>query len=181
MPPLTESLAQQIRVLRERRMGLSMQALATNELDAKFLGEVERGETIPGIEKLQAIAKALQMPLWELIRTAEVASERPAAGDAERQPAEEEQRSVREPARGPSAPAAGTRRFLVVVQQTGTRYAAHVPDLPGCFVWGRSAQALEAEMPRAIAFHLHRLRALGEPVPDPHSYAIQVEPKDTPE
>jgi predicted RNase H-like HicB family nuclease len=46
------------------------------------------------------------------------------------------------------------KRYLIVVEQTGTGYSAYSPDLPGCVSTGRSREDVERNMREAIAFHL---------------------------
>jgi len=58
-------------------------------------------------------------------------------------------------------------RYLVVIEQGGTSWGAHVPDLPGCIAVGRTrAEALE-RIREAVALHIQGLAEDGEPVPRP--------------
>lgn len=63
------------------------------------------------------------------------------------------------------------KRYLVVVEPTGTGYSAYPPDLPGCAATGRTQTEVEKEMQAAIEFHLEGLREEGSEVPEPRSYS----------
>jgi len=62
------------------------------------------------------------------------------------------------------------KKYLVVIEETGTGFSAYSPDLPGCIATGATQQEVEAEMQSAMQFHVEGLRMDGYPVPDPHSY-----------
>jgi|SRR5882724_7239386 len=177
MARLRERLGRTIRALRERRIGLSQERFANDiGLDEKFMGEVERAEKSCGIETLELIAGGLRMPLWEIVRAAEAAPGQPLDPDpSASEPAEGRRERIREPAVRPDPASSGTPRFLVIVQQTGAGYAAHVPDLPGCFTSAETAEAVEHRVRAAIAAHLQHLRIAQEEPPGSRSYAIAVE------
>jgi predicted RNase H-like HicB family nuclease len=67
------------------------------------------------------------------------------------------------------------KKYLIVVEQTGTGYSAYSPDLPGCVSTGSSREDVERNMREAIAFHLDGLREQGQPVPEPQAYPAYVE------
>ncbi|MGB7846034.1 MAG: type II toxin-antitoxin system HicB family antitoxin [Candidatus Acidiferrum sp.] len=67
------------------------------------------------------------------------------------------------------------KKYLIVVEETGTGYSAYSPDLPGCISTGASRAEVEKNMREAIAFHLDARREEGEPVPEPHTYSGYVE------
>ena len=62
------------------------------------------------------------------------------------------------------------KKHLVVVEETGTGYAACSPDLPGCIATGGTREEVEREMREAIQFHIEGLRLEKQSVPEPHSY-----------
>jgi len=62
------------------------------------------------------------------------------------------------------------KKYLVVIEETGTGFSAYSPDLPGCIATGATQTEVEAEMQSAMQFHVEGLRMDGYPVPDPHSY-----------
>jgi predicted RNase H-like HicB family nuclease len=67
------------------------------------------------------------------------------------------------------------RRYLIVIEETGTGYSAYSPDLPGCVATGATRAKVEGEMRAAIEFHLDGLRRAGEPIPSPRSDASYCE------
>ena len=66
-------------------------------------------------------------------------------------------------------------KVLIVVEQTATGFSAYSPDVEGCVATGATREAVEQMMREAIEFHLQGLRAEGQAVPAPHSYATFVE------
>jgi predicted RNase H-like HicB family nuclease len=67
------------------------------------------------------------------------------------------------------------KKYLVVIEETGSGYMAYSPDLPGCVSNGRTRGEVEQNLRRAILFHLQDLRQCGEIIPEPHSYPSYVE------
>jgi predicted RNase H-like HicB family nuclease len=67
------------------------------------------------------------------------------------------------------------KRYLVVIEETGTGYSAYSPDLAGCVSTGRTREEVEKNMQEAIEFHLEGMRLEGLRVPKPHSYSAYVE------
>lgn len=68
-----------------------------------------------------------------------------------------------------------TRRWLVIVEQTGTGYSTYSPDLPGCISTGSTREEVEANMRKAIEFHIQGLRLEGLPVPEPSSECTYID------
>ncbi len=66
-------------------------------------------------------------------------------------------------------------KVLIVVEQTSTGFAAYSPDVDGCIATGATREEVEHTMREALEFHLEGLRADGQEVPAPHSYATFVE------
>lgn len=66
-------------------------------------------------------------------------------------------------------------KLLVIVEQTSAGFSAFSPDLPGCVATGASRSDVERRMREAIELHLEGLRAEGEELPQPHTYATVVE------
>ena len=66
-------------------------------------------------------------------------------------------------------------KILIVVEETTTGFSTYSPDVPGCAATGSTQAEVEATMREAIAFHLQGLRAEGEEVPEPRSYAVYVD------
>ena len=62
------------------------------------------------------------------------------------------------------------KKYLVVVEETGTGFSAYSPDMPGCIATGATREEVEREMREAMQFHIEGLRLEGQTVPEPHSY-----------
>ena len=67
------------------------------------------------------------------------------------------------------------KKYLIVIEETGTGYSAYSPDLDGCVATGKTREEVEREMQEAIAFHLEGMAQSGEPIPEPHTYSTYVE------
>jgi predicted RNase H-like HicB family nuclease len=67
------------------------------------------------------------------------------------------------------------KRYLVVIEETGTGFSAYSPDLAGCVSASRTREEVEKNMQEAIEFHLEGMRLEGLRVPKPHSYSTYVE------
>jgi predicted RNase H-like HicB family nuclease len=67
------------------------------------------------------------------------------------------------------------KKYLIVIEKTGTGYSAYSPDLPGCISTGATRDEVERNMQEAIAFHLEGLRQNGYEVPEPQSYSSYIE------
>jgi len=67
------------------------------------------------------------------------------------------------------------KKFLIVIEETGTGYSAYSPDLDGCAATGKTREEVEREMQEAIAFHLEGMARSGVPIPEPHTYSTYVE------
>jgi predicted RNase H-like HicB family nuclease len=67
------------------------------------------------------------------------------------------------------------KKYLIVIEETGTGYSAYSPDLDGCVATGKTREEVEHEMQEAITFHLEGMAQGGEPIPEPHTYSKYVE------
>jgi predicted RNase H-like HicB family nuclease len=67
------------------------------------------------------------------------------------------------------------KKYLIVVEETGTGYSAYSPDLDGCVATGKTRQEVESQMQEAIAFHLVGMTRSGEAIPEPRAYSAYVE------
>jgi len=67
------------------------------------------------------------------------------------------------------------KKYLVVVEKTGTGYSAYSPDLDGCVATGKTRDEVEREMQEAIEFHLAGMTRNGEAIPEPRAYSCYVE------
>ena len=66
-------------------------------------------------------------------------------------------------------------RYAVVLEKTGNGYSAYVPDLPGCIAAARTRGETETLIESAIRAHLELLREDGDPIPQPTTWAHQVD------
>jgi predicted RNase H-like HicB family nuclease len=60
-------------------------------------------------------------------------------------------------------------RYAIVIEKAENNYSAYVPDLPGCVATGASVEEVEAQIRKAIEFHLEGMREDGVPIPVPQS------------
>jgi predicted RNase H-like HicB family nuclease len=67
------------------------------------------------------------------------------------------------------------KKYLVVIEKTGTGYSAYSPDLEGCVATGHTRDEVESQMQEAIAFHVEGMAKNGEAIPEPHTYSTYVE------
>jgi predicted RNase H-like HicB family nuclease len=65
--------------------------------------------------------------------------------------------------------------YLIVIEETGTGFAAYSPDVLGCIATGATREQVEREMREALEFHIEGMRLEGLPIPRPHSYSKLVE------
>ena len=66
-------------------------------------------------------------------------------------------------------------RYMVVIERGETSWGAHVPDLPGCAVVGRTRDKTLELIQEAIKLHIEALKEDGVPVPPPSSEGDFVE------
>ena len=66
-------------------------------------------------------------------------------------------------------------RYLIIIEESDTGYAAYSPDLDGCVATGASLEQVEASMREAVEFHIETLKASGLDVPQPNAYVTYVE------
>jgi predicted RNase H-like HicB family nuclease len=67
------------------------------------------------------------------------------------------------------------KKYLIIIEETGTGYSAYSPDLDGCAATGKTREEVEREMKEAIAFHLEGMARSGQAIPEPHTYSAYVE------
>lgn len=68
-----------------------------------------------------------------------------------------------------------TVKYAVIFEQAHANWAAYVPDLPGCMTTGRTLEEAQLNIREAVRGHLETLRASGDPIPGPSSFAAEVE------
>ena len=66
-------------------------------------------------------------------------------------------------------------KYAVIFEQAQSNWAAYVPDLPGCMTTGRTMEETKINIREAIQGHLATLRQFGNPIPQPASFAGEVE------
>ncbi len=66
-------------------------------------------------------------------------------------------------------------KYAVIFEHAETNWAAYVPDLPGCITTGKTIEETERNIREAIQGHILTLRESGEAVPEPTSFAKEVE------
>jgi predicted RNase H-like HicB family nuclease len=67
------------------------------------------------------------------------------------------------------------KRYLVVVERTGTGFSAYSPDIPGCISTGHTREEVQENIREAIEFHIEGLRLEGHPVPEARSDSTYVD------
>jgi predicted RNase H-like HicB family nuclease len=67
------------------------------------------------------------------------------------------------------------KKYLIVIEKTGTGYSAYSPDLGGCVATGKTSNEVKREMQEAIAFHLDGIKRSGGPIAEPRTYSAYVE------
>jgi predicted RNase H-like HicB family nuclease len=67
------------------------------------------------------------------------------------------------------------KKYLIVIEETGSGYLAYSPDMPGCVSTGWTRGEAEKKIRQAIVTHLEVLRESGELLPKPHTYSSYLE------
>jgi predicted RNase H-like HicB family nuclease len=70
-------------------------------------------------------------------------------------------------------------RSAVIFEQAEHKWAAYVPDLPGCITTGSTLEATERNIREAIEGHLRTLSEFGDPIPHPTTVAREIEIQPT--
>jgi predicted RNase H-like HicB family nuclease len=65
--------------------------------------------------------------------------------------------------------------YAVIYEKGPTSWGAYVPDLPGVITVGDSREEVHGLIREAIEFHLEGMREEGFPIPQPASFAGEVE------
>ena len=66
-------------------------------------------------------------------------------------------------------------KYLVVVEQSESGFAAYVPDLPGCIAAAETREDVVRLAQEAIELHIKSLKESGDPVSPPTSQAELVD------
>jgi predicted RNase H-like HicB family nuclease len=67
------------------------------------------------------------------------------------------------------------KRYAVIFEKAENNWAAYVPDLPGCITTGATRDEVTRNIREAIELHIEAMREVGEPVPEPSSFAAEIE------
>jgi predicted RNase H-like HicB family nuclease len=67
------------------------------------------------------------------------------------------------------------KRYVIVIEETGSGYAAYSPDLPGCVSATGPRHEIEKKMKEAVAFHLAGLREEGQAIPEAHTFSTYID------
>ena len=67
------------------------------------------------------------------------------------------------------------KRYAVVIEKGQNNYSGYVPDLPGCITTGETIEETEANIREAIELHLEGMREDNEPIPEPTTFAREIE------
>lgn len=65
--------------------------------------------------------------------------------------------------------------YTIIIEDSGSNFAAYAPDVPGCVAAADTVEETRQLMEEALALHLEMLREMGEPVPAPHVRAAVVQ------
>ena len=66
-------------------------------------------------------------------------------------------------------------KYTVVIEKTPTNYGAYVPDLPGCGAVADTREETEQLIKEAIELHLEGMAEDNDPIPEPTSYAKEID------
>jgi predicted RNase H-like HicB family nuclease len=67
------------------------------------------------------------------------------------------------------------KKYLILIEKTGTGFSAYSPDLQGCIATGSTREEVEQNMREAMGFHIEGMKRQGIPVPEPRSDSTYVE------
>lgn len=66
-------------------------------------------------------------------------------------------------------------KYTVIYEKGPASWGAYVPDLPGVIAAGESRDEVEMLIRRAVKLQLQGLREQGQPIPEPSSFAGELE------
>jgi predicted RNase H-like HicB family nuclease len=66
------------------------------------------------------------------------------------------------------------KEYLIVIERSGTGFAAYSPDIQGCVATGSTYEEVQTNMREAIEFHAEGLRMDGEELPEPSTSSAYV-------
>lgn len=68
-----------------------------------------------------------------------------------------------------------SKRYAVVIERADGNFSAYVPDLPGCVAVGDTIDECAASIQEAIEAHIQVMRNEGLAVPEPSSFAREID------
>ena len=72
------------------------------------------------------------------------------------------------------------KRYTVIFEKAENNWAPYVPNLPGCITTGATREQTKRNIREAIEIHLEAMAEVGEPIPEPSSYADEIEVTSAP-
>lgn len=67
------------------------------------------------------------------------------------------------------------KKYCVVFVESPNNWGAYVPDLPGCVAGADTREETEQLIKEAIEFHLEGMAEDNDPIPEPTSYAKEID------
>ena len=68
-----------------------------------------------------------------------------------------------------------SKRYPVVIEQTGTGFSAYSPDVLGCVAAGDTEEETRRNFQDALRAHFEAMREVGEEIPEPRTTVDYVE------
>ena len=65
-------------------------------------------------------------------------------------------------------------QYTILVEDTGSNFAAYAPDVPGCVATGKTIDEVTRRMETALEMHVELLLESGEQIPAPSTVALTV-------
>ena len=66
-------------------------------------------------------------------------------------------------------------KYTVVFEKAPNNYCAYIPDLPGCVAAADTREETEQLIKEAIELHLEGMAEDNDPIPEPTSYAKEID------
>ena len=66
-------------------------------------------------------------------------------------------------------------RYVVIVEKGPTNFGAYLPDLPGCVAVADTEAEVWKLIVEAVDLHVENMHQNGDPIPEPHSSARELE------
>lgn len=69
------------------------------------------------------------------------------------------------------------KEYAIVFEKTATGYSVYCPDLPGLASCGSSFEEAQQMIREGLEFHLESMLADGDPIPEPTTRVLLIEPE----